>query len=228
MLTRREILQLLSFSLILMAYQSIPKEQSMSKKVIIIGGGSKKEYFTDDPEAEIWGLNGIRQDWVPRFDRMFNLHHYTSLQDDWAKGLQRDIEWANEHKDIPFYVIDDWPDVPHAKIFPRAEMEATRIGRPDYHAGSFDWMVAYAIFLGFSEIELHGIGLVGEVGEPLSARPCLEYWCGVAEGRDIKVTCAKDCDLFYIYHYVKTRHQYGYDDMDLVEDRTDEPILPKE
>ena len=81
-------------------------------------------------------------------------------------------------------------------------------------------MVAFAALLKAKEISLHGIGLNMESREPISARACLEYWCGVAAGRGAKITVAKDCDLFLQYHVVKSRTVYGYDDVRLVEDRT--------
>lgn len=189
----------------------------LSDRVIIIGRNAKK-YYWGDLDAEIWGRNGVRPAWVPRWNRMFNIHRRKSLEEDWAEGLAADIKWANENPSVPFYVIDEWPDAPSTIPFPRHEL--SEMPRPDYHAGSFDWMVAFAILLGFKRIDLHGAGLVGELGSPLSARPCLEYWCGYAEGRGISVTRANDCDLFYNYHFTKTVSPYGYVEMPLIEDRT--------
>ena len=59
-----------------------------------------------------------------------------------------------------------------------------------------------------------------EAGEPISARACLEYWLGVAEGRGVRVTVAEDCDIFAFYHLVKSNMVYGYDDTPIFEDRT--------
>ena len=59
-----------------------------------------------------------------------------------------------------------------------------------------------------------------EGGEPLSAWACLEYWIGYARGRGIRVVLAEDCNLFYNYRIVRDKRQYGYDDWDLIEDRT--------
>ena len=188
-----------------------------TKKVVMIAGNSKEKFFQEDHDSEIWGLNGIRPDWIKRFDRMFNLHLRAGLERDWKKGLEKDVEWINDNPDTPFYVLDEWKDAPTALIFPRHEFSYQP--RESYHASSLDWMVAYAIHLGFREIELHGIGFVGELGEPLSARSCIEYWCGYAEGLGINVVSSKDVDLFYQYHYVKTNTVYGYDEVDLIEDR---------
>jgi hypothetical protein len=192
-------------------------------KVVILGGGSKEKYYKQRKGWEVWGLNGIRPEWIPKWNRMFNLHMREHLESEWNEGLRTDIKWARKNKDIPFYVCDSWKDVPSAIIFPLSEM---KFGRYNYHCGSFDLMVAFAIYLGVTEIDLHGISLVLERGEPISARACLEYWCGYAEGQGIKVTAAKDCYLFSPYHIirsyslVRTNRIYGFEDTMLIEDRT--------
>src|SRR5574341_1831829 len=191
--------------------------------VAIIGGMVK------DHEAvlrlglnwEIWGVNACRYWWSEgdyrgiRWSRWFNLHRYAHLKRDWLPNLEREIRWANEHPDVPYYVLDDWPQVmPKQHVFPREELQYQP--RVDYHAGTFDWLVAYACHLGARSISLHGITLM-DSGEPMSARACLEYWCGYAEGRGIEVL-AHDCDLFYQYHVVRSRTVYGYDDVKLIEE----------
>lgn len=180
-------------------------------KIQIIGAQSREKYYKHDPKVETWGLNGIRYSWVKKWDRMFNIHMRKHLEEEWTEGLMRDIEWANENKDCKFYVCDKWPDVKHAKIFPRKKMK--NFPRPDYHCGSFDWLIHFAIYEGVKEIELHGINLMLERGEPVSARTCLEYWCGYAEAKGIKITLAKDCSLFQPYFiYMGTCPEvYGYD-----------------
>lgn len=193
-------------------------------KVVIIGGNTKPQYLNPYDDWDWWGLNAIRPKWsidIP-WAAWFNLHRIEHLIRDWAEGLEKERAWAAKNKQVPFYVIGeaDWRAfVPSAVEFPLHEIaELPRGGR--YHAGSIDLMVAYAISRGVCEIALHGIGLAMESGEPISARPCLEYWCGVAEGRGIKVNTAEDCDIFAQYHLVKSHSIYGYDDVRLVEDRT--------
>jgi len=136
------------------------------------------------------------------------------LEKEWEYGLFQDILWANQNKNIPFYICDKWKDVPTAIIFPRDKM---RFGRYNYHCGSFDWMIAFAIYKGAKEIELHGINLTFEWGEPISARACLEYWCGYAEAKGIKIT-TKNCFIFHPYQMVRTNKVYGYDHFNLIED----------
>jgi len=199
-------------------------------KVAIIGGECESaEYLPIGDEWEFWGLNAIRPNWAmpAKWSRWFNLHRVEHLQQEWAKGLKAEFNWASKNTTIPFYVIgvDDWLRVGNNAAnynfveFPMKQFMALNDMRNSYHAGSFDMMVSFAISLGAKEISLHGIKLM-DSGEPISARACMEYWCGVAEGRGVKVTTDPDCDLFYQYHFVKSNSIYGYDDIKLIEDRT--------
>lgn len=191
-------------------------------RVAIVGGVTRTgQEVLDDDDREIWTLNAIRPAWLPnaRISRHFNLHRYEHLVRDWKDGLERELKWAKRNPKVPFYVIGDWPSIPKPLQFPLNELRAFARGG-GYHAGSFDMMVAFAMLLKAKDIALHGINLNMESGEPLSGRACLEYWCGMAEGRGIKVHAASDCDLFAQYHIVKSHTIYGYDDVRLVEHRT--------
>ena len=196
-------------------------------RVAIIGGKAQRQYFRERDDVETWGLNAIRFPWVKKWDRMFNLHILQRLKD-YGYNLETEREWCNENPEVPFYTLDKWPQwwAPGQTLFPRSAM-AKRMPRGDYHCGSFDWMVAFAIFLGAKEINLHGIGLCLEAGEPLSARACLEYWCGYAEGRGCKINIAKDTDIFHFYHLVKSKLIYGVDDTPIYEDRTKKGVAYK-
>ncbi len=166
---------------------------------------------------EHWCLNNC---WpiAVRWDRWFNIHQYGALKKNWPKGLAQEIAWAHMNPKVPCYVIESWGGVlPNERIFPRDKL--ARQPRGWYHCGSIDWMVAYAIHLKATEIAIHGVSLAMESGEPLSAWPCLEYWCGYAEGRGIKVT-VHEPGLFANYRVVRDKRAYGYDEYDLITDVT--------
>lgn len=188
-------------------------------KVAIIAGGTIndiKAVLDLDESWEIWGLNNITPNFVPRWDRWFNLHHYKTLRKEWPRGLASELAWAHMNPELPCYVLESWNGkIPKERIFPRRQL--AKMPRGGYHCSSIDWMIAFAVLLGAKEISLHGVGLAFERGEPISAHPCFEYWCGYAEGRGIKVH-THDCNCFYNYRLVRDRKAYGYDDWDLVED----------
>lgn len=202
----------------------------MKEKIAIIGGKSREENFHHGKNVEVWCLNMIMPSWLPYCTRLFNIHKFDSLVR-YGYQIHKDVEWAYEHQDVPFITVDKWPKsnvypLKNNIIFPSVKM-AKAMPRWNYHCGSFDWLVAYAVYIGVSEINLHGIGLCLEAGEPISSRACLEYWCGYAEGRGIKVTAAEDCDIFHFYHLVKSKMIYGYDDTPVYEDRTKKGVAYK-
>lgn len=193
-------------------------------KVAIVGGVAKKSggLLELDRSWEFWGLNNCIPQWLGpkyvRLDKWFHLHRRSELVAEIPAHVEWFEDWANQHDEIEIVLLEPWAALPNAVIFPREEL--SKMPRADYHCGSFDWMVAYALHLGATEIFLTGIKLHTESGEPISSGPCLEYWCGYAEGLGVKVTVANDCDLFFNWHLVKSHYVYGYDKWDLIENRT--------
>ena len=203
-------------------------------RIAIIGAGAQEEFYDESLYNEVWCLNHIFPEWLTGCSRHFNIHPFERLKE-YGYDLLADRDEAQANPQIPFYVADPWPEgwLPDQRIFPRDEL--SKLPRGDYHCGSFDWLVAFVVYLNLcaaeltdyemnrhriTEISLHGISLALEHGEPISARACLEYWCGYAESCGIKVTTAEDCDLFFFFHLVKSRLVYGYDDTPVFEDRT--------
>jgi len=195
-------------------------------KVAIFGGESKEASAAlVDRSWQIWGLNLVGPGWLFKsyvgIDKMFHLHKRDDLQKDIPLHLDAFEKWALEHPEVEYVLLEPWEKLPKATIFPHWILR--ELPRGAYHCSSFDWMISYALHLGATEILLSGIKMRSD-GEPISATPCIEYWCGYAEGRGVKVTAAPDCDLFYNYHLVRSRYVYGYDSWDLIEDRT---VLPE-
>lgn len=195
-------------------------------KVVIVAGPAHPNFMRPEYSEgwEFWGLNAIRPQWFDekgyRWSRWFNLHRWEHLVRDWKQGLEAEVEWAKKNPEIPFYTVGDWKPggLPNEIAFPREELNAV-YPRPDYHAGSFDWMVPFAHSLGATEIALHGVCLHHATGEPESARACLEYWIGIVEALGCPVFVADDCDLFWQYHIVRSRSVYGWDDVHMLEEK---------
>lgn len=192
------------------------------KPVHIVGfDGPPDTVPWNNDAVERWGFNSgyalFPHHLGYRFTRFFELH---------LRSYFGDAEWAAHRAslqvlavDIPVY-LPRRGMVPGAVTFPRRALEqalAVRSGRAGYHAGSFDWLVAYAIHLGAPEIHLHGVNFA-RGGEPISARPCLEYWLGVAEGLGIATAVWGDTDLFRIFHLARSNTPYGFAPFRLIED----------
>ena len=191
-------------------------------RVAIIGAGAKQQYYDCFDYDETWGMNWVHLPWADgRYKRRYNLHHLEQLKRDCPCELVAELHWLKENPLIPLYVLERWPDVNSQRIFPREEIRSFGFMRPDYQCCVVSWMIAHAIVCGATKIGLHSISLLPfpPSNQPLSARACVEYWCGVAEGRGVKISVKPDCDLFSYYHVVKSNASYGYDDIPLVETR---------
>lgn len=193
-------------------------------KVAIVGPSAKPTpLFVYDEKWQFWGINAAYRNIRPprSWSMMFNLHRFEHLKRDCPEYLWWDGVWSALNPKVPMVTVDAWPGrlLANPVIFPRKKLAAQP--RADYHASSFDWLVAYAIHLKATHIAVHGVGFALDSNreEPISARACLEYWLGYAEGRGIKTIVARDCDIFYQYHLVRSRTVYGYDDVVMVEKR---------
>jgi hypothetical protein len=181
----------------------------MTPKAVTIVGFNPPISAIGIGDREYWGFNhlwrvpGYEFD-VDRFDRWFELHD----REEFASSPGR-LTVLRGFREIPIYMQRKWKDIPASRVFPKKQIEQlTPCGF--YHMSSLDWMVAYAILEGFSDIHVHGVdfGFI-EGSEPLSARACLEYWFGVAHGRGIDATCDSP-SLFKWWQYERRDAQYGY------------------
>ena len=191
-------------------------------KVAIVGFNTTRDLAPfRNPEFEIWGFNSHPQH-PDKYDRWFQLHKRHQLTQQWRPALDIHLNWLQSKCEIPVYTTDIWRDVPTSQVFPKDRIEDA-FPRGDYHCGSFDWLVSFAILERFKEIHVYGVNFATG-GEPISARPCLEYWLGLAEGKGI-TTHVEGGDLFHYMHLVKSKKQYGYDWTDLVEDGQKKELL---
>ena len=193
------------------------------RKVAIIGkGGGDLVVPWTEPGWEFWGLNeqSRRDMGVPpleHFDRWFQIHPPRYLEKHYPEGMVDLANWWTKRQGVTLYMDRHYPEYPDSVAYPKAEVEALT-SRGWYHASSLDWMLALAIMEGFEHILVAAAGFDTfpvTNGEPLSARPCLEYWTGVAEGRGIEVEFAGPSGhMFRVLHMVtmESRHQYGFDD----------------
>jgi hypothetical protein len=190
-------------------------------KIAIVGpSAAQRSVDLYDQTWTFWGINSCYRRLAARWAAMFNLHRLAHLERDVPQYIGWDAAFSRLNPKVKMVVVDTWRGLlKNQVIFPRAELEHQP--RSDYHASSFDWMLAYAVHLGAKIVSVHGanFALDSNRDEPISARACLEYWAGYAEGRGTRVWTAGDCDLFLQYHLVASRTVYGYDDVVMVEDR---------
>lgn len=199
------------------------------KKLAIVGMGKGWHLAPwKNPNYECWTLNSA---WKNIFNAKtlaapksvtawFELHSRLYLRKEW-NGLKHHFK-ALGLLTVPVYVqrAADWPELHDARTFPRRHLRHCH-PRGDYHASSFDWMLQFALTVGYKDISIWGVDFgPTDAGEPISARACLEYWIGYAEASGVKVRMKGPTGLFWIYNYTRERTPYHYDDTwRLVEDR---------
>jgi hypothetical protein len=190
----------------------VPAIDRKADKVCIIAFGKSKLLAPfGDKSFEFWGFNDPMYD-VPTllFDRFFQLHATDYLASYYEPWLKDRVTWQRQDH-LPIYMQEEYEAFPQSIRFPKEAIEALT-PRGWYHAATMDWLTAFAILEGFKEIHWYGLGKNGFNGEPISCRPCLEYWFGVAEGRGIKIHVAKGSDCFKIYQYMESERQYAWDE----------------
>lgn len=83
--------------------------------------------------------------------------------------------------------------------------------KTDYFASSFDYMVAYALLMGYKKIDFYDTGFVAKVSDKTDdfwERCGLEYWIGRANGMGVETYIDKSC-----YNLLNTRTglRYAFD-----------------
>lgn len=202
-----------------------PKHTSQPSHCVIVGKGPLAVYAPFfDPEArkdaEFWGLNDSewRRGFAPvrSYNRWFQLHNPEYMSIHYPPGVEElGSTWSKDHGDMILYMDRHYPEYPNSVPLPVEDMEeAWPNYMTHYHASSFDWMVATAIYQGFSKISMFGCDFHTFPsmldGEPLSGRACLEYWIGVAQGRGIEVGVYTNGDLFLNVHLALHRSTMRY------------------
>lgn len=205
-----------------------PKPGNRPSKVAIIGKAPNRIFAPwGEPSWELWGLNdtavcprhpegceGIPP--IRAHTRWFQLHPPRYLRVHYPKGIDNLNALWKRRNGVRLYMDRHYKAYPSSEPFPKQKVEKM-VPHGAYHASSFDWLLALAVLEGFKEIHLYGVALYTPPvmnGEPLSGRPCLEYWAGVAEGRGLKVIVhGTDGDLFKVIHVARlvSDLQYGWD-----------------
>ena len=141
-----------------------------------------------DKDVEIWSLNRCYT-FLKRWDRWYEVHEEELFTG--RTGLREAgyVDMLKESK-VPIYMMHPDPDIPMARQFPMDEIVAS--GLRKYFTTSISYMLAHAVFEHdqghrIKEIFMYGIDM-SAFSEYSYQRPSVEYWCGVAEGRGIKVT----------------------------------------
>ena len=171
-------------------------------KVILCGKGVdwwKAPEISRD--AEIWGINDVIMSRV-NFDLLFNIH----LTEDYC-SLDMNCTQLASSLGIPIIMPREYEELPTSIRFPLEEI--MKEFDTDYFMTGIVYMIAYAVYKSYKQIDCYGINMRGADEKYKNARACVEYWLGIAKGRGIKVNMyGKYCDCLKTFD----RRLYGFND----------------
>jgi len=176
------------------------------KSVVIVGYAYSIKEVDWKTDSEIWIMNDM-YDFVPRYDRMFDIHSDKSILERTTRREGLNHFEALKVLDKPIYMQRVWTEIPNSVRFPLAEIinEYYReaMGDKIFITCTVSHMLALAIYEGFEEITLLGIN--EEVDTEYEVEmPSVLYWLGKADGHGIKINISQSSPLlkgFFVYGY---------------------------
>jgi len=190
-------------------------DQNAGKKFVILGTAPTWKLAPwEDKDAVIAGLNDAYLLELPRYDVWYDLHPFNQFfYKDPRKKLPAHqvpagtfirpvghLDWLAKQT-CPVFVQAASPKVPHAQVFPRAELEA-KFG--EWFDSSPAWMLVHAIAMGFKEVHIYGIHLASEM-EYIKQKPNMAFLCGLAVGAGVKLVVPKASPL------LQSTHKYAFE-----------------
>lgn len=167
----------------------------MKKKIAIIGTTSSLvDAPYNDPEWEIWGLNGAYQA-IPRWDRWFDMHGAAVLKKYHEPAYFTFLKAGGDKVTLGHKM----EELPEARLFPAPEL-VDKYGR--YFTNTVSWLIAYAIEQLMAQepsdqkptIGIWGVNMAMD-SEYSIQRPSCEYFLGVAEGKGIDVIVPESSEM---------------------------------
>ncbi len=180
-----------------------------ASKVCIVGfaDGHRDAAPWDAPDMEFWGINRLHavlpgKTWT----RWFELHDLEKFyrDDEEHKTFLREATFPVYVRPQDITIATEWGI--DAVPFPRDDILTMF---DPYFTNTISWLLAYAIALEYSEIQLFGVDMAQDTimqAEYQRQRPSCEWLIGMAQGRGITVTMPPGSDL------LKASHLYGFDD----------------
>jgi hypothetical protein len=119
----------------------------------------------------------------------------------WEKGTTQDnvIVASVNHTNTPMYSTQEWDDIPSSVRYPIEEL--TEYFGNDYWGDSCCYMIALAIWEGFTEISTYGFNYSWgkNYGQE---KPPVEFWLGVALGQGVTLNLyGEHCALLKTNHF---------------------------
>ncbi len=151
-------------------------------KIAILAKGETLSKFQGKYD-EVWGLNQLGK--THELDKLFVMDDFKARLPYWNNN---DFpEWLKTY-DKPIITSRAYPEWPTSENFPIREL-ARYFGLPLGISmySTVDYMIALAIYMGVSQIDLYGVDCANPKREE-TTRVSIGMWIGIAMSKGIKVT----------------------------------------
>ncbi len=174
------------------------------KKVILVGKAEGWEKAPDlwnkfavhqEGQYSVWGVNDVclRR----HVNLIFEMHDID--REPWKsdKFVNLKTEYAKLHN-IPIVMQKEYEQIPSSIRFP---LECFKL---QYFTCSIDYMIAYALLMEYTHIEMYGIAM-GGAEEYVRQKAGVHFWLGYVMGNGVSITINQPSALLKEY-----RGMYGY------------------
>lgn len=180
-----------------------PSLTRQNDKVLIVAYGESMDKTPwEDETFDLYTLNAAHRLFDPsRASLWFQMHRPGSGEghiDD-----QDHVRWLASWRGAPVLMLDKLDSVPASVAYPLQEVTANCGPGRHFYSSSIDYMAAYALYQGYSEIHLYGVDMV--TPDYQARKHSLGYYLGVARGRGVGVYLPEESSL------LRHTHIYGYE-----------------
>lgn len=201
----------------------IEEEGPKGKHVAILGLGPSVDQYLDLVKRqggrskfcdEVWAINALGN--VFDCDLVFHMDD-VRIQEIRAaaapaSNIAAMLKWIKTSK-VPVVTSRTHPDYPALVDYPLEDV-LNHLGH-DYFNNTASYAVAFAIHIGATEISLFGMDFTyANTHHAEKGRACVEFWCGQAHARGIKIHLPKDTSLMDA-NTTRAARLYGYDTLDV-------------
>lgn len=129
-----------------------------------------------------------------------------------ASNIAAMLKWIKTSK-VPVVTSRAHPDYPALVEFPLEDV-LNHFGH-EYFNSTAAYAIAFAIHTGATQISLFGMDFsYANTHDAEKGRACVEFWCGMAHAKGIKVHLPKSTALMDACH-TRAERLYGYDTLDV-------------
>lgn len=161
-------------------------------KLAIVGShpGTRSLVPWDDMNFDIWTINEaatMANTWVKRSTGIFQLHPRNIWDNPNNRNDPHHGEWLKANKTSTVFMMEQYPDVPMAEVYPLKEIVEKFVGnfavfspraRNEFMTCTVAYMAALAAYKGYKEVDFYGVELSVD-SEYRFQRPGACFWVGI-------------------------------------------------